>query len=479
MGPAFASREPRSLTMDISAALPIKTPTRSHAADLRADDDARAFADELAQSAEPEGTRDAPAEPCQDRHCADDQYNEDQPNADETVPEAQPAMLTALLGLQAAPQISETTSPAASQPLTQTLEAQVPGGNALSTKTLVEQNLNVPPAGAPKANTASKASEPTIAGGQFPAATLLAQMDAPATTVHAASAQQSPDTKQGQQQTNNAAATPAATEGQAPVLALQMAAALAAPAAPKQPATSIAKQSAADKKTDGPASAAHALAAPTQTVETPAPLKAVAQEGLKQVGANLGGANAGANVLAQGAQQTAPKDIKVEAGFALPATAPAPAQVAASPPAPTLVPHSAPVLVPPEALAATIARKALDGTNRFEIRLDPVELGRLDVTIEVDESGHTRAHIRAERPEALELLQRDAKGMEQALRQAGLQTDTSSLSFSLAERHKQDADPQSGHGRKAKFHAVLPADDINAAVIQGRTTAASGLDLRV
>lgn len=178
--------------------------------------------------------------------------------------------------------------------------------------------------------------------------------------------------------------------------------------------------------------------------------------------------------------QAQPFDFKPDASAAaLPPQPASPTVQNAPTPAPALVAQNAPMIVPPEALGVAIARKALEGVNKFELRLDPPELGRIDVTLEVDDTGATRAHIRAERPEALELLQREAKGMEQALRQAGLSLDQSSLSFSLNGREGREAQEHQHHGRRAKFNAVLPEDEIHAAAIRGNASPTNGVDLRV
>jgi flagellar hook-length control protein FliK len=278
-------------------------------------------------------------------------------------------------------------------------------------------------------------------------------------------------------------AEPTAETSATPNAALQtQVATLVTAITPQQPARSpSAKQNTAEKKAE-PANAAQLVSAGHAQQTTPpadgAKTAAIPQD-TKAGEANRDAAAFAAAMTQHSAQTALGKDAKPDMALAAATTAPTPTASAPPAPAPALVPQSTPVLIPPEAVAATIARKAADGVNRFEIRLDPAELGRLDVTIEIDETGHTRAHIRAERPEALELLQRDAKGMEQALRQAGLQTDQSSLSFSLAERHKQDGGEHAGQGRRAKFHAVLPPDEIAAGVLQGRTNAATGLDLRV
>ena len=88
--------------------------------------------------------------------------------------------------------------------------------------------------------------------------------------------------------------------------------------------------------------------------------------------------------------------------------------------------------VPLEALAVQIARKFEAGVSQFEISLHPAELGQIDISLSVADDGHIQAVLRAERPETLELLQRDARSLEQQLRQAGLEVGSNALSFSLS-----------------------------------------------
>ncbi len=107
--------------------------------------------------------------------------------------------------------------------------------------------------------------------------------------------------------------------------------------------------------------------------------------------------------------------------------------------APPTTVQSAPV--PLAGVAVEIAGKALAGKNRFEIRLDPPELGRIDVRIDVDRNGHVTSRLIAERPETLDLLRRDASGLERALQDAGLKTSDNGLQFSLR-------DGTTGHERR-------------------------------
>jgi flagellar hook-length control protein FliK len=80
-----------------------------------------------------------------------------------------------------------------------------------------------------------------------------------------------------------------------------------------------------------------------------------------------------------------------------------------------------------------IGLKALEGSNQFEIRLAPDELGRVDVKLDIDDAGQVKAHLVVERPEALALLTRDRSQLEQALEQAGLRPADGGISFSLRD----------------------------------------------
>jgi len=85
---------------------------------------------------------------------------------------------------------------------------------------------------------------------------------------------------------------------------------------------------------------------------------------------------------------------------------------------------------PGEQVALQIQRSVAGGGDRITVQLQPRDLG--GVEIRLDFSGDAvRAAVTAERPETLELLQRDARSLERALNDAGLKTDSGSLSFDL------------------------------------------------
>lgn len=108
----------------------------------------------------------------------------------------------------------------------------------------------------------------------------------------------------------------------------------------------------------------------------------------------------------------------------------------------------------PDQVGLRIQRAVVEGQQRMTVQLHPAELGRIDVRLEFGTDGTLRALITAERPEALELLQRDARGLERALNDAGLKTDGQSLNFDLREqaqqreRAEQQRGEQSGRGER-------------------------------
>ena len=92
---------------------------------------------------------------------------------------------------------------------------------------------------------------------------------------------------------------------------------------------------------------------------------------------------------------------------------------------------------PADQVAVQIRKAANAGQDRINIRLYPAELGRIDVKMEWADDGLLRAAISVERSETLDLLQRDSRALHKALQEAGLKTDSGSLSFDL-RGHAED-----------------------------------------
>lgn len=137
---------------------------------------------------------------------------------------------------------------------------------------------------------------------------------------------------------------------------------------------------------------------------------------------------------------------------------------------------------PMRAVPIEIGLRALDGTSSFDIRLDPVELGRIDVRLDIDQdSKQVKAHLTVDRVETLQLLQRDAGLLEQAFVQAGLTPSPDGLGLSLRDAGGdrsgtgQDGDERRG-GRPGRTSSQT---DEAAPAARLTVRARTGLDIRI
>jgi flagellar hook-length control protein FliK len=144
---------------------------------------------------------------------------------------------------------------------------------------------------------------------------------------------------------------------------------------------------------------------------------------------------------------------------------------------------SASAPVPLSGLAMEIAASAKSGKTSFEIRLDPAELGRIDVRIDVDRHGQVTSHLTVERPETLSMLRQDANQLQRALDNAGLSTGSAGLQFSLRDQSSQSQND--GNQSNPNAHRIVVSEEDSVpAVVAGRTYgrmlgASGGVDIRI
>ena len=137
--------------------------------------------------------------------------------------------------------------------------------------------------------------------------------------------------------------------------------------------------------------------------------------------------------------------------------------------------------VPIEGVAVEIAAKASEGMNTFEIRLDPPELGRIHVRLEVDRNGELTSRVTADRQDTLDLLRRDAPQLERALNDAGLRTSNNGLQFSLRDQGQGQQQQQQALPSAARL--IIPDESLAAELTQRGyyrpAGSAGGIDIRV
>lgn len=149
----------------------------------------------------------------------------------------------------------------------------------------------------------------------------------------------------------------------------------------------------------------------------------------------------------------------------------------------TSAPHRPNAYAPPgHQMAMHVQRAVQDGNDRVSIQLNPYELGRIDVQLEIGSEGKLRAKVMVENPATLEMLQKDAKNLEKALQEAGLQTDGDSLTFSLQDsgdqaQQRQDQQDQSGYGTGFASDDVEEEDP--AIIAQAQILEFGRVDVRV
>jgi flagellar hook-length control protein FliK len=124
--------------------------------------------------------------------------------------------------------------------------------------------------------------------------------------------------------------------------------------------------------------------------------------------------------------------------------------------------------VPLSGLALEIAASARNGKSSFEIRLDPADLGRIDVRIDVDRNGQVTSHLTVEKPETLSMLRQDAPQLQQALDDAGFKTGSDGLQFSLRDQSSSGQNSGNETGRNAQ-RLVISNEDTVPAAVAGRT----------
>lgn len=127
------------------------------------------------------------------------------------------------------------------------------------------------------------------------------------------------------------------------------------------------------------------------------------------------------------------------------------------------------------------------GDSKITIQLHPEELGKLDVTLDIDAKGKAGVTIIADNKQTLDLLQRDSQGLQKALSDAGLKADSGSLSFNLRggerEGQGQNQSQASSHYQRSQPEEAL-LEELNVASLASVTRSyviglPDGLDIKI
>ncbi len=91
------------------------------------------------------------------------------------------------------------------------------------------------------------------------------------------------------------------------------------------------------------------------------------------------------------------------------------------------------------------------------------ELGRVEVRLSIGDDGKTQASLLVDKPQTLELLQRDAPNLHRALSNAGLDLSNNGLNFSLRGQDRQNdgGSVAKGRSRSLSVKAVVNTDAVS------------------
>lgn len=104
-------------------------------------------------------------------------------------------------------------------------------------------------------------------------------------------------------------------------------------------------------------------------------------------------------------------------------------------------------------VSLTLNKMAKGGeTSEMTIQMDPPELGRVIAKMQFGKDKTVKAVLMVEKPETYTMLIRDAASLERALQDAGLTTDSASLSFELAQDGSAFNSDNDGEGGGEPHH---------------------------
>ncbi|WP_022697025.1 flagellar hook-length control protein FliK [Euryhalocaulis caribicus] len=127
-------------------------------------------------------------------------------------------------------------------------------------------------------------------------------------------------------------------------------------------------------------------------------------------------------------------------------------------------------------MAKDIARQANNGSRRFEIRMDPPELGKVEVRLEIGADKKAHAILLAERPETLTDLKQAARALERALADSGLDLQQDSLQFGLRQDNAGGQFGSQRQGGGSNAPAIASADGAAEATARIETPVERSVD---
>ena len=135
-----------------------------------------------------------------------------------------------------------------------------------------------------------------------------------------------------------------------------------------------------------------------------------------------------------------------------------------------------------EQISVQISKAIEAGVDRINIQLKPESMGRIDVKLDIGLDGRVMVVVTADNKNTLDLMERDQRSLEQALQDAGLNTDAGNMSFNLREQSKEGSDERTAKAASPEDELTETAeadlDDLLAAIKDGDFGPDGRVDIR-
>ncbi|MCI5050175.1 MAG: flagellar hook-length control protein FliK [Rickettsiales bacterium] len=93
---------------------------------------------------------------------------------------------------------------------------------------------------------------------------------------------------------------------------------------------------------------------------------------------------------------------------------------------------------PSEQVQMFIRQGIQPGMDRVMLELDPQDLGKVEIRMDIVADGRSQVSFTAENRSTLEMLQKDAAWLQKALQEAGIEADTQDMEFQLSDQGNGD-----------------------------------------
>lgn len=105
-----------------------------------------------------------------------------------------------------------------------------------------------------------------------------------------------------------------------------------------------------------------------------------------------------------------------------------------------------------EQVHVAITQATNDGIDQITLQLEPADLGRVEVKMDIAPDGKTHLSFVVDKADTLDALSRDARSLERQLQEAGIKADAGTMQFNLRQQPQNqfgDAGGESGNGQHA------------------------------